>query len=533
MKNKIQLLNSKFFFHIIILLLCSFITVYKAKVSYDSFLKSNIHIYDGVTYQYQQIVRYEKFEGDFSLVNRYSQAFYEFQGNFVSAAYSSFITFFFPSFLKNDLDVFLRSLFSLSVFVISIYIYFKDKIKPFKLILIITTILQFPLFYHHQVGLGSYIPELTASLILVSGFIFMLHFFTNFKFHFCFLGLILMILSISLRFNFFAYCFLFSIPLLILFIKKWLLFDYNLKKKVIILFSICLLFTGAYIIYFFVPFYKYYTETAYSYSYFSLAFSTLTNNLNDYFSWAGFLAILLIVFTNEKREKWIINNFLVSYPFLIFFIFIIVYLQSENIPHINSAMAVFFSLLSFVSFPFLKNKFPKLLSDKFLYMNLTLIIIILNFNYLNNLNSKKNSPLYKVQRNIISFFEKKIIENPKELPTYFCAFEGMAEIPINVGVYAKTNKLLSVSQFFYNHDIFYLNSVNCKNASECFEKYKSHFTSIDYIIINESNPKINLFPIAKSFNIKLKDYFKNNPSFEVCKKISSNFYGPILIYKHK
>ena len=533
MKNKNQLSNSKLFFHIIILLLCSFITVYKAKVSYDTFLKSNIHIYDGVTYQYQQIVRYEKFEGNFSWINRYSQAFYEFQGNFVSAAYTSFITFFFPTLLKNDLDVFLRSIFSLSIFVLSVYLYFRDKIKPYKLILIIITILQFPFFYHHQVGLGSYIPELTASLILISGFILMLHFFTNYRFIYCVLGLIFMILPIALRFNFFAYCFLFSIPILILFIKKWFLFDYNLKKKVILLISICLLVSGAYIIYFFVPFYKYYTETAYSYSYFSLAFSSMINNLNDYFSWAGFLAILLIVFTNEKRNRWVINNLLIAYPFIIFFIFIIVYLQSENIPHINSAMAVFFSLLSFVSFPFLKNKYPKLFSDKYLVVSLILIIIILNFNYINNLNCKKDSSLYKVQRNIITFLCQKTIENPNKLPTYFCAFEGMAEIPINVGVYAKTSKLLSVSHFFYNHDIFYLNSVKCKNVNECFENYKSNFSSIDYIIINENNPKIYLFPIAKGLNVRLKNYFKDNPSFEVCKKISSNFYGSILIYKHK
>ena len=52
-------------------------------------------------------------------------------------------------------------------------------------------------------------------------------------------------------------------------------------------------------------------------------------------------------------------------------------------------------------------------------------------------------------------------------------------------------------------------------------------------MINANNPKINLFPIARSLNIKLKNYLHNNPKFEVCKKIQSTFYGEVLIYRHK
>ena len=135
MYNKFLGLEKKTYLHIVILLIVSIVAAIKAKISYDSFTNSNIPIYDGVMYQIQQIRRYELFNGDFSWINRYSQAFYEFQGNYVSAAYSGFITFFFPSFLKNDTDVFIRSLFSIFIFSLSIYVYFKNKIKPFKLII--------------------------------------------------------------------------------------------------------------------------------------------------------------------------------------------------------------------------------------------------------------------------------------------------------------------------------------------------------------------------------------------------------------
>ena len=533
MHNKFLGVEKKTYLHISILLIVSIFATVKAKISYDSFTNSNIPIYDGVMYQIQQIRRYELFNGDFSWINRYSQAVYEFKGNYVSAAYSGFITFFFPSFLKNDTDIFIRSLFSIFIFSLSLYVYFKDKIKPFKLIIILITILQFPVFYHHQVGLGSYIPELTASLILVSGFIFLLHFFSNYKFTYCFIGIILMVLPITFRFNFFAYCFLFSIPSFLLFVKNWKNFNSPLKKKILIFIPLCILITGAYILYFFAPFYKYYTETAYNYSYFSLAFSTMSKNLWDYFNWAGFLAILIILFSNDKKENSLLNNTLIAYPFLIFFSFIILYLQSENIPHINSAMAVFFSLIAFVSFPIFKNKLPKLFSDKTVLIYLSILIGYLNFSFIKDLEVKKDSHLYKVQRNIITFLTKKINENPKKLPTYLCVFEGMAEIPINVGVYTKTNKLLTIPQSFYNHDIFYVNSMKCNNADECFEHYLPVMTSVDYIMVNSNDPKINLFPIAKSLNIKLKNYLHNNPKFEICKKIQSSFYGEIVIYQHK
>ena len=114
----------------------------------------------------------------------------------------------------------------------------------------------------------------------------------------------------------------------------------------------------------------------------------MANNLNDYFTWVGFLAILIILLSNEKIEKPIQKNTLIAYPFLIFFSFIILYLQSENIPHINSAMGVFFSLLAFISFHYLKNKLPRITSNKTFLISLLLIIGYLNFSFINDLEEK-------------------------------------------------------------------------------------------------------------------------------------------------
>ena len=107
----------------------------------------------------------------------------------------------------------------------------------------------------------------------------------------------------------------------------------------------------------------------------------------------------------------------------------------------------------------------------------------------------------------------------------------MTEIPINVAIYQKTNKLITNKEFFFNQDVFYKNGLNCQNSSECFAYYKKNIGDIDYIIINSKPPIINLFPIARKLNIKMLTYLKTCSEFKVIKKIKSTYYGEIIIYQ--
>ena len=530
MKVKIPKIENQTIFYFLILIGISIFATLKAKWSYDSFIETNIPIYDGVIYEIQQLRRYELFNGDFSLINRYSQAYYEFHGHYVSALYNSFVTFCFPSFLINDNDIFLRSIISIFFFSLAIFMYFKDQINPKKLLFIIAVILQFPLFYDHQVGLGAYIPEFTCALLLISGYLFILYFFKNLNFKYYILGVVLMLLPIGIRFNFFAYIFLFCIPLFFIYFKKWKNFDKKMKIYTSVFTLLTLIITSCYILYFFKPFYKYYTETAYNYSYFSLAFSTMLNNMKNYFSWEGICVLILLIISNSapKNENSKFQNLLISYPFIAFFSFIILYLQSENIPHINSAMSVFLILVSFIILPFKKIKF---LTDKLVISILIILVISLNYSFIKNVKKERYSPLYSAQREVINFLSSKIKIEKNDSLKYLCFFEGMAEIPMNVVVYKNTGVMLTNDEYFYNHDIFYYNSLKCKTPNECFEHYLPRITNIDYIIINSTPPKINLYPIAKGLNIKMQKYLNENSKYKICKKINSSFYGEITFYK--
>lgn len=528
---KLYTIKNKTSFHIFLLISLSLLTCLKAKWSYESFTESNIPIYDGVMYQYQQIKRFESFQGDFSFTNRYSQAVYEFQGNYVSALYNSFITFFFPSFLQNDIDIFLRGLLALIIFTLSIYLFFRNRLGNLRTILIIGIVLQLPFFMHYRVGINTYIPEIPCALLLLSGYFMLLHFYTSLKFRYFFTGLLLMIVPIGIRFNFFAYTFLICIPLFILYIKKWREFDVILKKRTLSFTLLVLILTGSYIFYFIKPFYLYYTETAYAYSTVSNSFISMLKNFWDYFSWEGFLLLAILILSNKTISSKNTNkyNFSVIYPFLIFFSFIILYLKTENVPHINSVMALFFSIIAFSIIPNIKLK----INNNLLFLLITLSVGITNYSFILSINKNKNIEQYHVQNSLISFFTGQIRTDKTSTPNYLCFFEGMTEIPINVSIYQKTNKLLTNNEFFYNQDVFYKNSLKCQNPTECFNHYLEKIVDIDFIIINSNPPIIDLFPIAKELNIKMQNYLKTNSDFIVFRKIKSTYYGDVIIYRRK
>jgi hypothetical protein len=531
--------NKTYFKYVSILVCLSFIVTLKGKINYDSFTDANIPVFDGVMYQYQQIRRFEAFKNDFSFINRFSQSIYEFEGNYVNGAYNAFITFFFPSFLKNDIDVFVRSFSSIFIFSLSIFIYFKKNIPKNKLILIITGILQFPIFYHYRVGLGSYIPELTCSLILISGYLMMLHFFNTFKLRYFLIGMLLMILPIGIRLNFFAYSFLFFIPIAIIFINKWSSFSPQIKKISVLVSILTLITVSVYVNNYLELFIQYYTKTAYSYSNINAAFYEMICFFWEYISWQGLLILittLLIASCNSvesKNSNWL-NNLTICFPYLFFFSFIILYLKSSNIPHVIGAMTTFFIVLFFIRIPIRNTSIVKIINSKLTLGFIILLIISMNFSFKQNQSLNLQEKQYTAQRKVITFLSNEV-KKGNTPPSYLCFFEGLTEIPINVSVYFNTNKLLTNSQYFWNHDIFFRNGLKCKNGDECFNYYLQHIKHIKYIIINSNSPlkKVGLYPISRKINIKMAEYLKNNINYKVCKKIQSTYYGEILIYEKK
>ena len=163
-----------------LILLSTFVT-YKAYVAYDTFNLHNLPVYDGVMNENRQIHSYMRFKNNFSLIERYNQAIYEFTGNHLSGGFSCLLAVFNPNWFINDGDIILRSVISVLVFSIVLFSFLKLRISDFKAISIITLIFQLPLFYHYRYGLTTYIPEIPSSLFLLSGYLLILMYFKTEK----------------------------------------------------------------------------------------------------------------------------------------------------------------------------------------------------------------------------------------------------------------------------------------------------------------------------------------------------------------
>jgi len=219
-----------YFFLILVLSLFVSYSALQIRVNFENY---NIPVYDGVLYEYQQLNRFQKFNNDFSFLNRYSQAVYEFRGNPVGGLYTSIITFFFPKFLENNLDVFFRSFVGFFIFSFSFFLFFRKKytdLWTFSLLLLIS---QIPFLYHYRIGLGAYTPELIGSVFLIGGYLFLLLFLVDKQKIYFSIGIFSLLAPLSFRFNFFAYASLLVLPLIILFIKDFSKFSKNTLKFIL------------------------------------------------------------------------------------------------------------------------------------------------------------------------------------------------------------------------------------------------------------------------------------------------------------
>lgn len=517
----------------VLFLLMSYLVVHKALNERQNFDLTFSPSYDGVIYEHQQIQRYLKFEGDFSFKNRISQAIYEFNGNHVSGLYNSFIILFHPKLLITDDDILIRSTLALFVFCISFYLVFRLKYYSIWIVSMLFLLFQFPIFYNIRIGLGSYTPEFVSAIYLISGYLFLFYFFQVKKIRYFILGLTLFFIPISFRLNFFAYCGLLSVPFLILFLKYRVSFT---RRQLLLMFGIstfyCLLF-GYYIILHFADFYRYYTTICYAIGNLDQALQFMKGNFNEFFSWYFFLFVVLFLFGNKIFKlpvpKNIISNnldrFIILYPFIIYFVFVVIILNSTNTPHIMSVLFLFcimvFPIIEFSFFNF------NYLISYIQLKRLILFLLIFFFSIFIFLHPIQVPSTYtitgKPQRFLINYLKQNKIHSMLN------SFDAMVDIPINVAFFNENNKRPPFNLAFFTNDAYL--KYTCKSFDNCLNGYLDNLDTIDLISINENENDPYINPMAKKIRMKLREQLVSMKTHKlVLKKYFPN-YGNILFYR--
>jgi len=396
---------------IIYLLISIFITTISV-YSVERFEENNLPVYDGVMYDFQQIRRYEKFHGDFSIRSRFEQAKNEFSGNNVSGFYSAVITFLSPTLLITKYDIFIRSFLGVFLFFISYHLFFKDTFHKKWIVFSLILYFHFPLFYNFRIGLGSSVPELVASIYLFSGVLFLLSTLKYYNLYYFNLGLISLFLSVLFRFNFFVYVLLILFPLLIIYLFRLKYFPK--QKRIQLIFFLTFFFVSLvlYISLYFKAFINYYTNSSYAFSTLKLSISFMLNDFNSFLGGYGLLMLVIIILGNsiyrlEKPSPYFRKlSYLISIPFIVFFSFIVLYLKSTNTPHVFSIMTLFFIFIFSIFHWKLK---VRPLTAKFFNINTVfflLISVIINYFYF--VNNKHNNSETNAQNRIVSYLEHKL-----------------------------------------------------------------------------------------------------------------------------
>ena len=527
MKNKVLLFT--------LFISISFLTTFKAVYNYLQFHSANMPLFDGVMNEKKQILSYLRFHNNFSLMERINQVIYEFQGNPLSAGFGCLIAIINPSWFVNDWDIYVRAFVSVFAFCVSLYVFLKLRNFNLKdIILILLLFFSLPFFYHYQVGLVTYTPEISSVLFLLSGYLCILIFLANSKNAFFYLGFSLMLCSVIFRFNFFVYVVILVCPFLLKLNKKIKGKSKVEKIKLYSFFVLCLSSLIFYVISYLDFFLGYYLKPAdYAKVEILTSFQFFYVFLKTGVGLLGLLSMLLILcITNYQINGAKIKLFQLIYPFLFAFFFFFIKMKAIQ-PHIFVLVIVLALPLFIINSNFIK-QFVNRISKNYYRVVAILLIFILNFNfYALSKQSGISIPRHKASRQVSEYIIQ--LQRSKKTINFFCAYDEMLEVPICVYIYKKNHTYLETNLFFYYHDWnFY--DIDKKLDFDNITKYylENIDKNIDLIVINKNlHPAIKVFKNAVIINRAILDYLTKSNKFYVDKVEKNNFFGDLIYFRRK
>lgn len=522
----------------LLLIIIAFTTCYKASYSYNTFNENNIPVYDGVMYEKNQIRAYFQYKDNFSLKERINQVIYEFQRNPINPGFNCVIALINPKWFINDYDIMIRSFLATFIFSLVLVRFLRNRTSDINKLLIIALIFQLPLFYHYRYGLGTYVPEISSALFLLSGYLLILIFFSTEKKWQLMIGLVLMSISIMFRFNFFVYA---SALLLPLFYSSISILRKKGKWELIYFSSFGLLLLGFVFVYvlsklsFFLGYYNH--PVPYQKFYLKNCLIGIIDDWRVDIGLIGLLVFLIVwILSNEEKltNQKKMTNFYLCYPYLFFIGFIYLYINATNTPHVAAAVMVFIFPIFIIPSKLLNFIYTKL-NRRVLQIASIIIIVFLNVNFFTSCKKLETiSDEYKVPKKVINDIIQ--IKNLDEGFKYFCFFEEMEEYPIDVAVHKKTGVWLGTKDVFYFHDSGFYGISKDLDTKTCTNFY------IDKIL----EGKHDLIAINKTANIPMKGqknailisrnirkFIVHNKNYKKVKTILNLYHGEVEFYKRK
>ena len=513
--------------YVIFFLLASVITCVSF-FYYERFKEIHLPVFDAVMNEKNQFLSYLRFKNDYTLMNRINQLIYEFLGNPLSAGFGCLIAFFAPKWFANDTDIFIRSLFSIFIFITVLYKYLVlYKLKMIDFILIVLLIFSVQFIHNPENGINTYIPEISAGLFLMSGFISLMIFSKIKNIKWLFVGVFLMLISIIFRFNFFVYVAFFFLPFTRLIISCLLSKTKKTRLKIAIFFLFIFLLVFFYINQHFSFFLGYYAKPVAYQSYtitecFLFFFQFCKYNIGLY----GFFAYLSIflIYQNAIKSEHVKLNLIVVYPILFIILFLFLKMKATQ-PHIYSLIIIMAIVFLFINLKIvtLNIKITRVIS---------VIVLVMSIFSFDNLNEKIQiiTPKEKADLEIAKFLQTQISDKPIQ---FVCFHREQLEIPLQVYFFRKTKIMMDQKLKFFFHDWNFYDIDSNLSINRLTKYYSDNIKkTIDFVVINKKlNSDFNNFRTASLINRSIYSLLLQKNKFQQIKVINKNSFNELIIFK--
>lgn len=480
--------------HLLRALLLAVAVVLLAQWSFDAFHEVNPRMFDGVMYEYKQMQTYDRFEGDFSWRSRYSRAVYELNGTPNDGLYTAFLCLLAPQWLLTGTGNAVRAGLALFFLLLSLSLWLRARVHGVGMSLILASICAIPALVSPFFGVGTYMPDIPAVLLITSGVLLLLSYAeTGGRPAYLFLALLCLVLAIGSRLNMFVYVgalLLLAAPIL------WQVFRLIREEgrssrcyASLVLLTLFVLGMVAYVGPRLDWFFRYYNDTAYGQEDMlgSLSISSgllyATNGLLGV-SVVFIIPLVLLVFRKVDRPMatqwwW---GMLPAAPFLLVYGIPVLVKRLPNNPHVlNSAFVVLPVFLIVVAL-LLSSRF-KLPDLSRFRLPLGVLVVVLMLSSLFWQQSamkgyKQPTPSNEATASLVDFLEQEYPDGP---PAFIAFHDDLVHIPVEVHFRKKYGHRFSNLPTFITKPSL----MKCVDVETCIAHYLEVLDEVDVVMVND------------------------------------------------
>jgi hypothetical protein len=528
----------------------SLTTAFKASHIATVFINNNTRVFDGVTYEYRRQELFDRFNNDFSLANRYSRAYFEWDGNFGSGAYHAILCLLSPRWLSSGLDIPLRAAFALFTLLVALDLFLRPYLSRVRIGLLSVAFSQIPSLCDPRNGIGTYIPDSIAAMLLMAAIIFLMVFARDGKSYTLVVFSALLITgAIFIRLNFVIHSGLVVLVLMWPLAKAWKQLP---TKRRFIMLSLCSMLAVVVIYYFLQQldrFVGYYNEIIYDQVGHATAISVSIDTFLQSVGWWGvaLLGIILLLVLSSSRVNVLqipkYHVFLLTLPFIMLYGIPILVKRAPYIPHVLNSSFLTLPLLMIalgLVIRSLSTRF-QLSCDKLSLVCVRTaavlmasgIIAVSSLNYAHAIEDvSKTLSQYTAARSFISIVEHEAQAISPDTLRFIALFDDLLHFPINTAL--RKDYDLPTADFVPFSTKPSL--MTCETTASCTSLFKNEFKRTRLVAVNDPlgpvNANLREYPLAHSVvNAIYRELIKANSGFTPIDTITSEVHGHVVIFQ--